>query len=168
MFHLCKGAVAVSAETFGEGSASRLLSRADCVGNESSLLQCPTTQYSGGGCVTSGVACQGEHCLLSLSFALSMVWHPYMKIATSKFTKQVRKHIPWQALFLDLQLPSYILYSKACQFSTNCFIGTRIKSMVLEVVLHNTVITIRLAMWDWRYTKICTVFLPSLLPYSSL
>jgi len=58
---VCKGAVAVSAETFGEGSASRLLSRADCVGNESTLLQCPTTQYSGGGCVTSGVACQGEH-----------------------------------------------------------------------------------------------------------
>ena len=59
--HLCTGAVPVSAEPFGEGSASRLLSRADCVGNESSLLQCPTTPYSGGGCVTSGVACQGEH-----------------------------------------------------------------------------------------------------------
>jgi len=95
MFHLCKGAVAVSAETFGEGSASRLLSRADCVGNESSLLQCPTTQYSGGGCVTSGVACQGEQGLLGLSLALSMVWCPYMKIVTSKFTNQVRhKHIP--------------------------------------------------------------------------
>ena len=94
MCHLCKGAVAVSAETFGEGSASRLLSRADCVGNESTLLQCPTTQYLGGGCMTSGVACQGKHSLLGLSFALSMVWHPYVKIVTSKFTNQVHKHIP--------------------------------------------------------------------------
>ena len=71
---LCTGAVAVSAETFGEGSASRLLSRVDCVGNESSLLQCPTTQYSGGGCVTSGVACQGKHSLRDLTLP-PRVWY---------------------------------------------------------------------------------------------
>ena len=53
------GAVAVSAEPFGEGVASILLSIVNCVGTESELMDCQTSRYMGGVCPTSGVACQG-------------------------------------------------------------------------------------------------------------
>ena len=49
----------MSAESFGEGSALRLLTNVNCQGNETTLLDCERTVYTGSSCVTSGVACQG-------------------------------------------------------------------------------------------------------------
>ena len=53
------GAIAVDADSFGEGSAPRVLTAINCLGNESNLLECQRVEYRAGNCITSGVVCQG-------------------------------------------------------------------------------------------------------------
>ena len=54
------GAVAVTSDSFREGTVNRMLTDVACVGNESSVLECPSVASVGENCITAGVVCQGE------------------------------------------------------------------------------------------------------------
>ena len=56
---LYAGAASVNADPFGEGDLNRLLDSVNCMGNESSIMDCETIVFSGKNCPTAGVVCQG-------------------------------------------------------------------------------------------------------------
>ena len=53
------GAIALSADSFREGTAQRLLSDVRCTGGESSIIDCQYSLFQGFSCTTSGIICQG-------------------------------------------------------------------------------------------------------------
>ena len=57
MFYIA-GAIAVNADSFSEGSADRVYTNVNCVGNESRLVECSLSPFSGISCTTVGVVCQ--------------------------------------------------------------------------------------------------------------
>lgn len=54
------GAIAIPADHFNEGLATRIFTRMNCLGNESNLLECDGTPFRNISCPTSGVICQGK------------------------------------------------------------------------------------------------------------
>ena len=54
------GATGVNADPFGEGDAARLITRVNCSGSESTLLECSRSEFVGVTCPTAGVICQGN------------------------------------------------------------------------------------------------------------
>ena len=54
------GAISVNADPFGEGDATRLITRVNCSGSESTLLDCSSSDFVGASCPTAGVVCQGN------------------------------------------------------------------------------------------------------------
>ena len=54
------GAIGVTADPFGEGDATRLVTNVNCSGSESTLLDCDRTDFVGVTCPTVGVVCQGS------------------------------------------------------------------------------------------------------------
>ena len=54
------GAIGVTADPFGEGDATRLVTNVNCSGSESTILDCGRTDFVGVTCQTVGVICQGN------------------------------------------------------------------------------------------------------------
>ena len=53
------GAIGVNADSFREGNSPRLFTDFGCTGNETDLLECNKTTFTGFVCTTAGVVCQG-------------------------------------------------------------------------------------------------------------
>lgn len=54
----------MTADPFGEGDATRLVTNVNCSGSESTLLDCGRIDFVGVTCPTAGVVCQGSDCAL--------------------------------------------------------------------------------------------------------
>lgn len=48
----------MNADSFSEGNADRVYTNVNCVGNESRLVDCSLSTFSGISCTTVGVVCQ--------------------------------------------------------------------------------------------------------------
>ena len=54
------GAIGINADSFREGNGPRLLTEVQCTGNETDLLGCNITTFTGFVCPTAAVVCQGK------------------------------------------------------------------------------------------------------------
>ena len=60
----------MNADSFSEGNEDRVYTDVNCVGNESRLVDCSLTMFSGTSCTTVGVVCQCKfqrYCILYFS-----------------------------------------------------------------------------------------------------